>query len=395
MPIYLDHNATSSLDPRVREAMLPWLGQHHGNPSSLHQFGQAAKDAVEQAREQVARLIGGAPPEIVFLSSGTEANNMVFTSVARRSEYSGRLVITSLEHSSVRKIVDDLESRGMDVVRIAPGPDGVVPARKMIEALTPDTRLVSFMLANNELGTIQPVAEVAEACRARGIPILTDAVQAVGKVAVDVHELGVDFLTLGGHKFHGPVGVAALWIRSDADVDSFLVGGGQERGRRASTENVPGIVGLGAACALAREELAERRRHLSHLRDRFEAGLARIPGAVAHCTTSPRVPHVCHVAFPGLEGEALMIRLDLAGFAVSTGAACASGAAEPSPTLVAMGMDRSEALGSLRISFGMPNTEAEVDAFLGVLETEVAELYRILGKTPPGVHAQEQEKVTA
>lgn len=390
MTVYLDHNATSPLDPRVRDAMLPWLGELHGNPSSLHQFGQAAKEAVERAREQVADLLGGAPPEIVFLSSGTEASNMLFASVARRWNHSGRLVISSFEHSSVRRIADDLETRGMEVVRVSPGADGVVPARGMIEALSPDTRLVSFMLANNEIGTIQPVAEVARACRERGVPIFSDAVQAVGKIPVDVHELGVDFLTLGGHKFHGPPGTAALWIRSDAEVEPFLLGGGQERGRRASTENVPGIVGLGAACAFAEDELEDRHRHLSSLRDRFEAGLERVVGAVAHCTGSPRLPNVSHVAFPGLEGEALMIRLDLAGFAVSTGSACASGAAEPSPTLVAMGLDRTEALGSLRISFGMPNTEDEVDAFLEALETQVMELHRILGSTP-----RTPEKVTA
>lgn len=381
MAVYLDHNATSPLDPRVRDAMLPWLGERHGNPSSLHQFGQAAREAVETAREQVVRLIrGGEPLEVLFTSSGTEANNTVLFSVAKDAKFTGRLVISSFEHPSVRNTATLLEEAGMEVARVPPGPDGLVDAGRMIEALTPDTRLVALMLANNEVGTIQPVAEVAAACRERGIPILTDAVQAVGKIPVSVEELGVDFLTLGGHKFHGPLGVAALWTKPGRELEPFLIGGSQERRRRASTENVPGIVGLGETCRLAAAELPERERHLAGLRDRFEAGLARIPDAIPHCTGSPRLPHTSHVAFLGLEGEALLIRLDLAGFAVSTGAACASGSVEPSPTLVAMGMERDEALASLRVSFGMPNTLEDVDRFLTTLEREVAELRRLTGR---------------
>lgn len=377
--VYLDHNATSPLDPRVRDAMLPWLGELHGNPSSIHRFGQAAREAVETAREQVAELLGARTPEIVFASSGTEANNAVVFDAARRSGFRGRLVIASFEHPSVRKMAEAVESPELEVVRIDPGPDGVVPAEAMIAALTDDTRLVCLMLANNELGTLQPVVEVAAACREREIPVLCDAVQAVGKVPVDVGELDVDFLTLGGHKFHGPAGVAALWIRAGRELRGLLLGGSQERRRRASTENVPGIVGLGECCRLAREELEHRQGFLAGLRDRFERGLAAIPDAVVHCADAPRLPHTSHAAFLGVEGEGLLIRLDLAGFAVSTGSACSSGAVEPSKTLLAIGLAPEEALASLRISFGMTNTEDEVERFLRTLAHEVAELRRLTG----------------
>jgi cysteine desulfurase len=383
--VYLDHNATSSLDPRVRDAMLPWLAEH-GNPSSLHRFGQRARAAVETAREQVAALLGAEPLEVVFTASGTESNNAVLFDVARRGGGGGHLVVSALEHSSVRRGAERLQrlqGARLEVTVVAPDPaTGVVPAAAMAAALRPDTRLVCLMLANNEVGTLQPVAEVAAACRARGVPVLCDAVQAVGKVRVDVGALGVDYLSLGGHKFHGPLGAAALWVRGGRELEGVLAGGSQERRRRASTENVPAIVGLGAAAAFAAAELDERRRHLAALRDRFEAGLAAIDGARVHYRGSPRLPHVSHLAFAGILAESLLIRLDLAGFAVSTGPACHSGAVEPSEVLLALGLSREEALASLRVSFGMPNTRDEVDRFLAALAAAVAELRR-----RPGVPA--------
>jgi cysteine desulfurase len=389
--VYLDHNSTTPLDPRVREAMLPWLGASHGNPSSLHRFGQAARNAVEEAREQVAALLGASPPEVVFTASGTEANNAVLASAADvkgardardagpgRGDLGGRghLVISALEHPSIRESAARLERGGMAVTRVPPAGDGVVPAGAVTAALRADTRLVCLMLANNEVGTVQPVEEVAAECRHRGIAVLCDAVQAVGKIAVRVDRLGVDFLTLGGHKFHGPLGAAALWVRGGRELAPLLVGGSQERRRRAGTENVPAIVGLGAAAAIAMAELAERHAHLAALRDRCEDGLAGIPGAAVHCRTAPRLPNTSHVSFAGVEGESLLIRLDIAGFAVSTGSACASGTVEPSQTLLAMGLPVDEALSSLRVSFGMTNTAREVDAFLAALAREVAELRR-------------------
>jgi cysteine desulfurase len=379
--IYLDHNATTPLHPRAREAMLPWLGGgSHGNPSSAHRFGQAAREAVEGAREQVAALLGARPLEVVFTASGTEANNAVLFHIARRAGRRGHLVISAIEHPSVREAAARLAEEGLEVTRVSPRGDGVVPVDEVVRALRPDTRLVALMLANNELGTLQPVTAVAEACHERGIPVLCDAVQAVGKIPVDAPALGADYLVLGAHKLYGPLGAAALWTRQE--ISGYLVGGSQERRRRAGTENVPAIVGLGAAAAAAREETAQRTAHLAALRDRFEAALRTlVPGAVVHCQESPRLPNTSHGAFEGaggafLEGESLLIRLDLAGFAVSTGSACSSGSVEPSKTLLAAGISREEALASLRVSFGIGNTFEEVDAFLGALAREVASLRR-------------------
>jgi cysteine desulfurase len=377
--VYLDHNATSPLDPRVAEAMIPWLTERHGNPSSIHRFGQAAREAVEEARGAVAGLLGARAPEIVFTASGTEAINAVFESVARAAGYTGHLVISSFEHPAVLRYAERLQAAGMEVTHIEPGADGVVPAAAMIAALRPDTRLVCLMRANNEIGTLQPVAEVAAACRPLGVPMLTDAVQAAGKIPVDVGQLGVDYLVIGGHKFHGPLGAAALWIRKGAPFEPSMLGGSQERRRRAGTENVPALVGLGRAAELARAELGERAETLAALRDRFEAGLAAIPDARIHCAASPRLPHTSHVAFPGAEGESLTIRLDLAGFAVSTGAACSSGVVEPSRTLLAIGLSREEALSSIRVSFGITNREPDVDRFLTVLADHVAALRQATG----------------
>jgi cysteine desulfurase len=381
--IYLDHNATTPLDPRVREAMLPWLGERFGNPSSIHRIGQAARNAVEEARERVAALIGGRPPEVVFMASGTEANNTVVASAVASALRSGggHLVVSGIEHPSVRQAAARAERAGVEVTRVPPGEDGVVPAAAMIAALRPNTVLVCLMLANNEVGTLQPVAAVAAACRERGIPLLCDAVQAVGKVPVDVSRLGVDLLVLGAHKFGGPLGAAALWVRDGIEVEGLLVGGSQERRRRAGTENVSAIVGLGAAAALAVEEVGRSLRplQLAALRDRFEAGLAAVPDAIIHCRTAPRLPNTSHVALPGVEGEALLIRLDLAGFAVSTGSACSSGTVEPSETLLAMGLPAEEALSSIRVSFGIANRPAEVDLFLAALAREAAALRRLTG----------------
>jgi cysteine desulfurase len=375
-PVYLDHNATTPLDPRVREAMLPWLGEIFGNPSSAHAFGQAAREAVERARASVAELLGGRPAEIVFTGSGTEANNAVMFDVARRADNRGHLVVSALEHPSIRETASRLESMGMTVSRVQPNSDGVVTADAVEAALRPDTLLVCLMLANNELGTIQPVAEVSRRCRERGIPVLCDAVQAVGKIAVSVEELGIDYLTLGGHKFYGPLGAAALWVRTGSALDGLLVGGPQERRRRASTENVPAIVGLGKAAEIAISDLPQRAAFLGGLRERFEQGLGRLPDAVVHCTRAERLPHTSNIALLGAAGDSLLIRLDLRGFAVSTGSACSSGAVEPSKTLLAIGLSEAEARSSIRVSFGISNTPEEVDAFLDALGTEAAELRR-------------------
>lgn len=379
-PVYLDHNATTPLDPRVAEAMLPWLGGLHGNPSSVHSFGRAARAAVEQARQRVAELVGGSPPEVAFMASGTEANNAVLMSVFADGA-GGHLVISELEHPSIQRAADRLETAGVEVTRLRPAADGVVGAAAVAEVLRPDTRLACLMLANNELGTLQPVAEAAAACRERGVPLLCDAVQAAGKHPIDVGSLGADYLVVAAHKFNGPVGAAALRVREGAGFEPLILGGGQERQRRAGTENVAALVGFGACAAVASSELDHRIERLGSLRDGLEAGLAGIPDARLHCASSPRLPHTTHVAFPGLVGEELVVRLDLAGFAVSTGAACASGVVEPSRTLLAMGVAPEEAIASIRISLGMSNDEAEIDRFLPVLAREV-EALRALSAEP-------------
>ena len=368
MSAYFDHNATTPMDPRVLEAMLPFFIERHGNPSSAHGHGRQAKEAVAGARRQVAELLGGRPEEILFTASGTEANNAVIYAVAEAYDFAGHLVFPVLEHPSVRRAVEWAAGRGMTFTEIDPDPSGRITAQAVADVLQDDTRLVCLMAANNELGTIQPVAEVSALCRERGIPVLCDAVQAVGKVPVDVEALGIDYLCLGGHKFHGPPGVAALWVRQGAPMASLLVGGNQEGGMRASTENVPSVIGLGKAAELARVELAERQTKLAALRDRFEAGLADIPGAVVHCADVERLPHTCHVALLGRSGHQLMLQLDEMGFAVSTGSACHSGKPQPSRVLVRMGVDEAESLASLRVSFGITNTPEEVDGLLAALK---------------------------
>ncbi len=375
--VYFDHNATTPLDPRVRDEMLEVMASGHGNPSSVHGFGQAAHERVEAARDQVAALVGARPPELVFTASGTEANNAVVFSCGRRAGWRGHLVISAFEHPSVQAAADRAAAEGMTVSRVRPDGDGVVAAEAMLAAMREDTRLVCLMLANNEIGTLQPVAELAAHCRERGVPVLCDAVQAVGKIGVQVGDLGVDFMTLGAHKFYGPLGAAALWVRGGAEFEPLLVGGGQERRRRAGTVNLPAVVGLGKAAELGAAELAERSARTARLRDRFEDEARRLGDLVIHGERAPRLPNTAHLAFPGIDAEALLIRLDLAGFAVSTGSACAAGAVEPSDALLAMGLSRDEALASLRVSFGPTNSDQEVGAFLGALERHLAELRRL------------------
>lgn len=382
---YFDNNATTPLDPRVLDAMLPWMGTRAGNASSAHRFGQEAFAAVEEARAEVAALIGAAPEEIVFTSSGSEANNAVVFDALRRAERADRgdrIVASAIEHPSILVAAASAESSpaGARLARVAPNRDGVVPAAAMLaEVAAAPTRLAALQLVNNELGTLQPVAEVARGCRELGVPLLCDAVQAAGKIAIDVEELGADYLTLGAHKFHGPLGAAALWVRRGAPFAPLLLGGAQERRRRASTVNVPAVVGFGVACRLARRELDGRAARLAQLRDRFEAGARAIPDAVVHGAAVARVPHTSNVAFPGVVNVDLMMRLDLAGFAVSTGPACGSGVVEPTPTLAAMGLPRDEAIGTLRVSFGGQNTTDEVADFLPLLVREVAELRAMAG----------------
>jgi cysteine desulfurase len=374
--VYFDHNATTPLDPRVKAAMLPWLGEMYGNPSSVHSFGQSARDAVEEARERVAVLLGARPAQIVFTSSGTEANNAVVLGSAREG-IGGHLVISAIEHPSILAAAARLEEDGWVVNRIRPNADGWIDPEEVLASVRAETTLVCLMLANNEVGTIQPVAEVAQRCRDLGVPVLCDAVQAVGKIPVSVSDLGVDYLTLGAHKFYGPLGAAALWIRPKASFKALVVGGSQERRRRAGTENVPAVVGLGTAAAIAAAEIEERGSHLTTLRDAFERGVERFDAACIHGENTPRLPNTSNLAFTGVAAESLMIRLDLEGFAVSAGSACSSGRVEPSVTLTAMGIEPEEAARTIRVSFGMSNNLSQVGTFLGLLAHELEELRRL------------------
>lgn len=361
--VYLDNNATTPVDPRVVEAMVPWLSTWHGNPSSSHAFGRRARAAVEEARARVAALLGGRADEVVFVSSGTEANNMVLASVGEEHEYRGRVIVGTMEHPSIRAAARRLAEKGMQIVDLPPSSDGRIdPAR--LDALLADeaalpTRLVCLMLANNELGTVQPVARAAEACRRHGAQLVCDAVQAVGKIPVDVRRLGADFVVVAGHKFHGPPGVAAMWIRPGTRVRPLLVGGGQEAGSRASTENLPAIVGLGLAAELARLELDDRFAHLRDLRAALESVLTELGGRI-RCAESERLPNTVHVGFPGFTGQELMQRLDDMGIAVSTGAACHAGRPVASRTLLALGLGEDDALSSLRLSVGMQSSRDDV-----------------------------------
>ncbi|PYQ21611.1 MAG: cysteine desulfurase NifS, partial [Acidobacteria bacterium] len=358
--VYLDHNASTPLDPRVLEAMLPMLGEAFGNPSSLHWFGQRARAAVEEARVQAASLIGATPPEVVFTASGTEADNLALRGVAARAhEPRRKLVVTAVEHHAVLNTVRALAEEGFRVETARVDAQGRVDLDDLRARVDDRTALLSIMLANNETGVVQPVAEAARHARERGALVHCDAVQAAGKVPVDVGALHVDLLTLSAHKIYGPKGVGLLYVRRGTPMQALVRGGAQERNRRAGTENVAGIVGFGAAALLAREQLEADGARLRGLRDRFETELLAIPGANLN-GAEPRVPNTTNVSFAGTDAEGLLMALDLMGVAVSTGAACAAGGIEPSHVLRAMGLPPERVQASLRFSLGRATTEAQL-----------------------------------
>ena len=373
--IYLDHNASTPLDPRVLDAMLPVLSEGFGNASSMHWYGQRARALVDEARGEVAALIGATPQEIVFTGSGTEADNMALHGVlAMAREGRRKLVYSGIEHHAVLNTAKALAQEGWPVECCRVGEDGVVDLTDLRARVDDGTALVAVMLANNETGAIQPVEQVAAIARARGALVHCDAVQAVGKLPVDVHELDVDMLALSAHKLYGPKGVGALYVRRGTRLAPLVRGGSQERNRRAGTENVAGIAGLGRAAAVARAELAAEGPRSEALRDRLERRLLAIPGAIRN-GDGPRVPNTANVSFEGVEAESLLLALDLLGVAVSTGAACAAGAVEPSHVLRAMGLRPERVQGSLRFSLGRRTTEAEIDR-ASVLVAEAVERQR-------------------
>jgi cysteine desulfurase len=380
--VYLDHSATTPGDPRVVEAMLPYLTERFGNASSVHSFGQEARAAVDKARREVAALIGARANEVVFVSGGTEANNLAIRGICAAARAHGRHIITSsIEHSSVRGISDALEKTGWEITRLPAYEEGIVRTEVVRAAIRPDTVLISLMLANNEIGTIQPIEEIGKLVREererghRHLYFHTDAVQAAGRIPLSVETLGCDLLSLSAHKLYAPKGTGALYIKKGVRLMAQNVGGHQERERRAGTEGVPGIVAFGAAAKLAREEIEKRAEHDRRLRDRFETGLSeRVTDLVFNGDRSRRLPHLSNISFRFIKGEGLLISLDLQGIAVSTGSACSSGTLEPSPVIRALGRNDELARGSIRFSFGKDNTDADVDYVLEVLPRVVEKL---------------------
>ena len=384
--VYLDHSATTPADRRVVEAMLPYLTEKFGNASSVHFFGQEARAAVDRARREVAALIGARANEIVFVSGGTEANNLAIRGLCEAAKghaigsNKGHIITSSIEHSSVRGICEALERNGWEITRLPAYDEGIVRTEDVRAALRPDTVLISVMLANNEIGTIQPLEEIGalvreERSRERKLWLHTDAVQAAGRIPLNVETLGCDLLSLSAHKLYAPKGAGVLFVRRGVRLVSQNIGGHQEREKRAGTEGVPGIVAFGTAAKLARAEMDQRSKHDQRLRDRFEAGVTgRVEDIVFNGNRARRLPHLSNISFRFIEGEGLLISLDLQGIAVSTGSACSSGTLEPSPVIRALGRNDELARGAIRFSFGKDNTDEDVDYVLEVLPRVVEKL---------------------
>jgi len=374
--IYMDHNATTPLREEVLEAMLPYLREEFGNASSPHSFGRGARKAVEAAREKVAVALGAQPREIIFTGCGTEADNQAIKGVAFANRGKGDHLITSrVEHKAVLETCQYLEKQGFRATYLPVDEVGLVSPADVAAAITDRTLLVSVMFANNEVGTIQPIAEIAQVCREKGVYLHTDAIQAVGKLPLDVHQLGLDLLSLSAHKFYGPKGVGVLYVRKGVKIDPLLHGGHQEWGQRAATENVAGIVGLGRAIELRLDEMDAEATRLAALRNRLYEGLVgRIDHIHLNGHPTRRLPGTLDVSFEYIEGEGIIMGLDMAGVAVSSGSACTSGSLEPSHVLLAMGIHPAVAQGSIRFSLGRENTEADVDTVIETLPPIVERL---------------------
>ena len=374
--IYLDNSATTRVDEQVIEAILPFMREGYGNPSSIHTFGQQARAALEESRPPLAGLLGADTREIVFTSGGTESDNAAVWGVFRSGYRPGNHVITTrIEHPAILATCKSLQAQGAEVTQVPVDSFGRVDPGAIAAAITERTILISVMHANNETGVIQPLEEIGRMARERGILVHTDAVQSVAKVAVDVRALGVDLLSLSAHKMHGPKGVGALYIRKGTKLPPFMAGGSQERKRRAGTENVPGIVGLGIAARLGTERLGDMASRVAGMRDSFESDVqSRIEGVRINGSREHRLPTVSNLSFERLEGEAAVIALDLEGVAVSTGSACSSGSLEPSHVLTAMGLRPETVQGSLRFSFSWHTTEDEMHEAVDILVKVVARL---------------------
>ena len=381
MRVYLDYNATTPVDPQVFQAMRPYFSDQFGNASSIHSVGQEARSGMERARDQVAALVGANSAEIVFTSGGTEADNLAIFGVtdsfllAANSPRERHVITTAIEHHAVLNAGEALQARGMDVTYVPVSHEGIVDPDDIRRALRPETILITVMHANNELGTIQPIEEIGRIAAEADVYFHVDAVQSAGKIPVDVNALRVDLLSISAHKIYGPKGVGALYVRAGTPIEPQIRGGHHERDRRPGTENVPGIVGLGAAAALAKERLRSDSQQIAGLRDYLENSLlSNVPDAVVNGTRQLRVPNTTNFTFRGAEGEALEIALDLKGVACSTGAACSSGAVEPSHVLIALGLACEDARSSLRFSLGRHTSRDEIDYALSVIPGVVERL---------------------
>lgn len=375
--VYLDNAATTPLDPRVLEAMLPHLRERRGNPSSLHASGTAARQAIEAARESVAALIGASPEEIVFTGGGTEADNLAIQGLARARPEKRHAVISAVEHAAVREPVRQLERYGYEVTRIAVDESAMVDPEELSASLRPDTALAGVLWASNEVGTVQPVFDLARICEERGVPFHADAVQAAGRLPVRVSEVPVSTLALSAHKIYGPQGVGALYVRDGVEIEPLVLGGGQERGLRSGTENPAGIAGFAAAARLASEELEVRARHDQELRDRIVEELTDIPGVRLNGDAGRRLPNNVHLTVEGVEAEGLVLLCDALGYEIGSGSACASGGHKASPVLQAMGQSEREAFSAVRITVGKDNTIQEIEGFIEAFSGAVEQLRRL------------------
>ncbi|MBV9492035.1 MAG: cysteine desulfurase NifS [Verrucomicrobia bacterium] len=373
--IYFDNNATTKVDPKVLEAMLPFLQEQYGNPSSVYQLGKAAAQAVGRARAQVAGLLGCEPSEILFTSCGTESDNTAIAAALTADPDRKHLVTSKVEHSAIVKHAEALARRGYEITWLNVNQDGVIDPAELERAIRPDTALVSLMWANNETGVLFPIAEIAEICRQKRTPFHTDAVQAVGKIPIDLSKRPIQFLSLSGHKLHAPKGVGALYVNRGARFFPFLLGGGQEGKRRGGTENTASIVALGAAAELTARYLEEENTTVRQLRDQLEEGLLNaIPGIAVNGHREQRLPNTSNLAIEGIDSETMLLVLDQRGICCSAGSACTSGALEPSHVLKAMGFSTERARASLRFSLSRFNTAAEVAEALRVIPREVAKV---------------------
>lgn len=376
MELYADYAATTPVSTAAINAMLPYLQSAYGNPSSQHRIGQAAAQALQAARESISRCICAAPREITFTSGGSEADTMAIRSGAQWGRARGKthLISTAFEHHAVLNTLKQLESEGFSVTLLTPPESGILSPGQVAEALREDTALVSVMFANNEIGTIQPIAEIGRLCRDRGVLFHTDAVQAAGHLPIDVQVQNIDFLSLSAHKFYGPKGVGLLYTRAGIPLTPVIAGGGQERGKRGGTENVPGIAAMAAALQESCGILEQESRRLSALRDRLIAGLLTVPQTVLNGDPIQRLPGNVNVSFPGIAGESLLLLLDEVGICASSGSACASGSLEPSHVLLAIGRSPRLASASLRLTLGRGTTDEDVDTLLAVIPAAVARL---------------------